>query len=187
MKFNRGRHAIWASRDDVNNSAPHKPVLMLAVVKMYNLGVYNSNNHNGVHIINDDLVEHFKQLGNIIKAPNLDIHLPFFHLKNEKDGYWHHIYNFQGAETPQEKPPKSKSEMFERYQGVTISSPLKERLEYLDMRPELAREIIIENFDSKYLEPLIRYLDFSRAIYGRSSLEVDVSLGTIDLNFDHSN
>ena len=77
--------------------------------------------------------------------------------------------------------------MFERYQGVTISSPLKERLEYLDMRPELAREIIIENFDSKYLEPLIRYLDFSRAIYGRVSLEVDVTLGTIDLNFDHSN
>ena len=86
MKFNRGRHAIWASRDDVNNSAPHKPVLMLAVVKMYNLGVYNSNNHNGVHIINDDLVEHFKQLGNIIKAPNLDIHLPFFHLKTKKMG-----------------------------------------------------------------------------------------------------
>mgnify|MGYP001360578167 CR=1 FL=1 len=187
MKFNRGRHAIWASRDDVKNSAPHKPVLMLAVVKMYNLGVYNSHNYNGTKRINDDLVEHFKQIGNIIKAPNLDIHLPFFHLKNEKDGYWHHIYTFQGAETPREKPPKSKSEMFERYVGVTIGSPLKERLDDMQMRPELAREIIIENFDSKYLEPLIRYLDFSRAKYGPYGIQADPSLSTIDPDFDHSN
>jgi len=158
MRFNRGSGKTWNSRDDLKNSAPHKPVLMLAVIKMFNLNKYDTGDQRGIYHLDQELVDHFEQISEIIMASGIDIVLPYFHLKNEKDGYWHH--SWVGGHDNDQKPT-SKQDMFNRYVGVRFSLFLSEKLRNNQRRLELANGIINENFDFKYMQPLMNYLGFS--------------------------
>lgn len=67
--------------------APHKPILLLAVLDMFSKGEIQENKI----FISAELVSRFKAywqaLVTTAHTPNFS--LPFFHLHNEKEGFWH--------------------------------------------------------------------------------------------------
>jgi putative restriction endonuclease len=67
--------------------APHKPILILAVLKAFEKGLITENKI----FITPELVSYFRDYWNALvktgHSPNFA--LPFFHLKNEKSGLWH--------------------------------------------------------------------------------------------------
>ena len=83
--------------------APHKPVLLLAVIESFENGeIYG----NWIEIT-DNLLERFHDIWNLlVKTQNIpNFSLPFYHLKNEKGEFWN-LKTYPGRKFP---PTKSKS------------------------------------------------------------------------------
>ena len=86
--------------------APHKPVLLLAVIELFENGeIYG----NWIEIT-DDLLEQFHDIWNLlVKTQNIpNFSLPFYHLKNEKAGFWN-LITYPGREIPATKSKSIKS------------------------------------------------------------------------------
>ena len=73
-----------------NGRAPHKPILLLAIINLFAQGHIKSN----IIYLTPELVAEFKQLWNTfdIKGFNPLIAQPFFHMRSE--GFWKLIPNF---------------------------------------------------------------------------------------------
>ena len=73
-------------RDNKNGGAPHKPILILALLKsIESLSVQSNKIY-----ITPDLVAEFRLLWNVYVSSNHSprFTLPFYHLKNEKSDFW---------------------------------------------------------------------------------------------------
>ncbi|WP_167611458.1 HNH endonuclease [Maribellus sediminis] len=77
--------------------APHKPILLLAVIDLFEEGEVSENWIE----ITDDLVQHFLDNWSVlVKTPHVaTFALPFFHLKNEKGQFWR-LITYPGKEIP---------------------------------------------------------------------------------------
>jgi putative restriction endonuclease len=66
--------------------APHKPILLLAVIESFENGEITDNWIE----VTDDLFHRFHDIWNmLVKTQNVpNFSLPFFHLKNEKGQFW---------------------------------------------------------------------------------------------------
>ena len=86
--------------------APHKPVLLLAVIEAFEKGEITENWIE----ISDSLVQHFLDVWHIlVKTPHVPTFaLPFFHLKNEKGQFWH-LVTYPGMEIPTTRSRSIKS------------------------------------------------------------------------------
>ncbi len=87
-------------------AAPHKPVLLLAVIKGFEDGLYHSREVE----ISDELLLNFHDVWNAVvktgHVPNFS--LPFFHLKNEKGDFWK-LITYPGSKIPTTKSRSIKS------------------------------------------------------------------------------
>ncbi len=86
--------------------APHKPVLLLAVIESFENGeIYG----NWIEIT-DNLLERFHDIWNLlVKTQNIpNFSLPFYHLKNEKGEFWN-LKTYPGKEVPSTKSKSIKS------------------------------------------------------------------------------
>jgi putative restriction endonuclease len=86
--------------------APHKPILLLAVIESFEAGgIY----HNWIEIT-PDLLQRFYDIWNLLvktqHVPNFS--LPFYHLKNEKGNFWQ-LVTFNGQDIPTTKSKSIKS------------------------------------------------------------------------------
>jgi putative restriction endonuclease len=73
-----------------NGIAPHKPVLLLSIIELFNEGLITEN----AVPVNVDLVATFKENWRLLVTTNhqADFTLPFFHLQNDKPGgtaFWY--------------------------------------------------------------------------------------------------
>lgn len=86
--------------------APHKPVLLLAVIDLFESGEIVENWIE----ISDSLVQRFLDIWNVlVKTPHVPTFaLPFFHLKNEKGEFWK-LVTYPGKEIPTTKSKSIKS------------------------------------------------------------------------------
>lgn len=76
------------SRKCQGEKAPHKPILLLAVIQLFEEGILNENR---IHIT-PELVATFEKLWSaLVPEPNWQprLYLPFYHLSTEKDPFWH--------------------------------------------------------------------------------------------------
>jgi putative restriction endonuclease len=66
--------------------APHKPVLLLALIRAFDFGIYESNRIT----ITPELIGYFKTFWSaLVKTGHKESFvLPFYHLKNERSGFW---------------------------------------------------------------------------------------------------
>lgn len=86
--------------------APHKPVLLLAVIESFENGEIN-----GKRIpVSETLLERFHDIWNLLvttqNVPTFS--LPFYHLKNEKGNFWN-LKTYPGREIPTTKSKSIKS------------------------------------------------------------------------------
>lgn len=86
--------------------APHKPILLLAVIESFENGEILGNWIE----VNDDLLQRFHDNWRLlIKTPHVPTFaLPFFHLKNEKGQFWN-LITVPGKEIPTTKSKSIKS------------------------------------------------------------------------------
>lgn len=86
--------------------APHKPILLLAVIDLFEEGEVSENWIE----ITDALVQHFLDNWDaLVKTPHVaTFALPFFHLKNEKGQFWK-LITYPGREIPTTKSKSIKS------------------------------------------------------------------------------
>ncbi|WP_163322653.1 HNH endonuclease [Draconibacterium mangrovi] len=86
--------------------APHKPILLLAVIDSFEAGDVFENWIE----ITDTLVQHFLDNWDaLVKTPHVaTFALPFFHLKNEKGQFWK-LITYPGREIPTTKSKSIKS------------------------------------------------------------------------------
>ena len=172
MDFTRGVSSKYKDRTDLMNLAPHKPVLILAVSKMFTEGKYTTGDSQGVFRLSNELVDYFNKICEIINTPKLEIRLPVFHLQNDNDEdgnkFWFVSYNPGGEYWNLNKPPSSKKQMFEQYYGVRFGN-LTKRLQDPTKRLMLVRSIISKNFKGSYVDELEKYVienmfDFPRVV-----------------------
>ncbi len=74
-------------RDYKYGGAPHKPILLLSILKLIEDGLIYENKI----YISPELVSQFKSYWNLlVHTPHTaNFSLPFYHLINEKSGFWH--------------------------------------------------------------------------------------------------
>ncbi len=83
--LNRSKSNPWP--EETKFEAPHKPLLLVSVIDLINESVISSN----IIHPSDQLLERFTKLWDEIGLENLSfetepsIHLPFFHLANERE------------------------------------------------------------------------------------------------------
>ena len=134
--------------DRAHGVAPHKPLLLLAVIELIERG----QNPDNKIFLSPDLAETFIKYWSKITEGRPNIGLPFFHLKN--DGFWH-------------LPPNAGYEkVLEVADRITAVSRLREVIEYASLDNALFvlltdagdREIIRQTLIHVYL------LDFKKAV-----------------------
>ncbi len=163
--------------------APHKPVLLLAVIESFENGEISDNWIE----VTDDLFQHFHDIWHMLvytqNVPNFS--LPFYHLKNERGEFWK-LITLPGKEIPTTKSKSIKSfkalndtvmaaqlsdELFlvfsnpvkreelklailEKYFGVTSQIPEKEKVKYSSL---VKAEILYdpeENYSRKVIKTI---------------------------------
>lgn len=86
--------------------APHKPVLLLAVIESYENGEISDNRIP----VSENLFQRFHDIWNLLvttkNVPTFS--LPFYHLKNEKSNFWK-LVTYPGREIPTTKSKSIKS------------------------------------------------------------------------------
>ena len=134
--------------DRAHGVAPHKPLLLLAVIELIERGQIPENKIS----LSPDLAETFIKYWSNITEGRPNISLPFFHLKS--DGFWH-LHPNAGYE-----------KVLEVADRITAVSRLREVIEYASLDNDLFtlltdagdREIIRQTLIHVYL------LDFKQAI-----------------------
>jgi putative restriction endonuclease len=86
--------------------APHKPVLLLAVIESYENGEISGNQIP----VSENLLHRFHDIWNLLVTTEnvLTFSLPFYHLKNEKGNFWN-LVTFPGRKIPTTKSKSIKS------------------------------------------------------------------------------
>ncbi|QIA06468.1 HNH endonuclease [Draconibacterium halophilum] len=124
--------------------APHKPVLLLAVIESFESGEIADNWIE----VNDDLVQRFIDIWKLlVKTPHIPTFaLPFFHLKNEKGQFWK-LITYPGREIPTTKSKSIKSyrALTETVCAATLSNEL-----YIALSDPIKREEIKAAILDKY-------------------------------------
>jgi len=103
--------------------APHKPVLLLAVIELFENGELIENWIE----ITDSLVQTFLDIwATIVKTPHIPTFaLPFFHLKNEKGQFWK-LITYPGREIPTTNSNSIKS--LKALEATVLAAQLSEEL-----------------------------------------------------------
>lgn len=126
--------------------APHKPILLLAVVDSFEAGEVFENWIE----ITDDLVQHFlDNWSALVKTPHVPTFaLPFFHLKNEKGQFWK-LITYPGREIPTTKSKSIKSyrALNETVCAATLSDELYIAFSDPIKREEIKAAILEHYFD----------------------------------------
>lgn len=141
--------------------APHKPVLLLAVIEAFEHGEIT---HNWIPIT-DSLLERFydwwKLLVKTENVPNFS--LPFFHLKNEKGNFWE-LKTLPGKEIPTTKSKSIKS--FKALTDTVLAAKLSDEM-FLAFSDPVQREIIKKAILEKYFDvshPIKEEVRYSAAL-----------------------
>ncbi|WP_321997498.1 HNH endonuclease [Draconibacterium orientale] len=125
--------------------APHKPILLLAVIDSFEEGEVFENWIE----ITDALVQHFLDNWDaLVKTPHVaTFALPFFHLKNEKGQFWK-LITYPGREIPTTKSKSIKSyrALTETVCAATLSDELFIALSDPIKREELKGAILDKYF-----------------------------------------
>jgi len=124
--------------------APHKPILLLAVIDSFGAGEVFENWIE----ITDDLVQHFLDSWDaLVKTPHVaTFALPFFHLKNEKGQFWK-LITYPGREIP-----TTKSKSIKSYRALTetvCAATLSDEF-YIALSDPIKREEIKAAILAKY-------------------------------------
>jgi len=103
--------------------APHKPILLLAVIESFENGEITDNWIE----VTDDLFQRFHDLWHIlVKTQNVPtFSLPFYHLKNEKGEFWK-LITYPGKEIPTTKSKSIKS--FKALNDTVLAAQLSDDL-----------------------------------------------------------
>lgn len=129
--------------------APHKPILLLAVIDSFEAGEVFENWIE----ITDDLVQHFLDNWNVlVKTPHVaTFALPFFHLKNEKGQFWN-LVTYPGREIPTTRSNSIKSyrSLTETVCAATLSDELYIALSDPIQREELKAAILDQYFGIRH-------------------------------------
>ena len=103
--------------------APHKPVLLLAVIESFE----NREITDNWIEITDDLFQHFHDIWRLLviteNVPNFS--LPFYHLKNEKGEFWN-LITLPGKEIPTTKSKSIKS--FKALNDTVLAAQLSDEM-----------------------------------------------------------
>lgn len=124
--------------------APHKPILLLAVIESFENGEILEN----WIPVTDGLLERFYDLWNLlVKTQNVpNFSLPFFHLKNEKGEFWSLI------PSPGKEIPTTKSNSIKSFRALTesvLAAKLSAEL-FLAFSDPVQREVIKTAILEKY-------------------------------------
>ena len=124
--------------------APHKPILLLAVIDSFDAGEVFENWIE----ITDDLIQHFLDNWNaLVQTPHVaTFALPFFHLKNEKGQFWK-LITYPGREIP-----TTKSKSIKSYRALTetvCAATLSDEL-YVALSDPIQREALKTAILEKY-------------------------------------
>ena len=105
--------------DRAHGHAPHKPILLLAVIELIEQGLIRKNKIN----FSPDLAETAKQFWEVAPERTFNIAMPFFHLKS--DGFWH-LHANAGYEIKLSKSRKLRavSHIHELISHVTLDEEL---------------------------------------------------------------
>ena len=103
--------------------APHKPILLLAVIESFEAGEITDNWIE----VSDDLFQRFHDIWRIlVKTQNVaNFSLPFYHLKNEKGAFWN-LVTYPGKEIPTTKSKSIKS--FKALNETVLAATLSEEM-----------------------------------------------------------
>lgn len=141
--------------------APHKPVMLLAVIEAFENGEITENWIE----INDNLLKHFYDNWSLfVKTENIpNFSLPFFHLKNEKSKIWE-LITFPDKEIPttNSKSIKSFKALNETVRAAQLSDDLFLALSNSAEREELKSALLEKYFGIKSISPntqITRYSD----------------------------
>lgn len=126
--------------------APHKPVLLLAVIESFENGEITQN----WIPVTDILFQRFHDIWRLlVKTDNVpNFSLPFFHLKNEKGNFWE-LITLPGKEIPTTKSKSIKS--FRALTETVLAAKLSEELFLAFMNP-VEREVIKNAILEKYFD-----------------------------------
>ncbi|WP_297086094.1 HNH endonuclease [uncultured Draconibacterium sp.] len=124
--------------------APHKPVLLLAVIESFESGEIVENWIE----ITDALVQRFLDIWNVVVKTHHTptFALPFFHLKNEKGEFWK-LITYPGKEIPTTRSNSIKS--LRALDATVLAAQLSEEL-YLAFIDPIKRREIKATLLSKY-------------------------------------
>jgi putative restriction endonuclease len=75
--------------DRAHGVAPHKPILLLSVMELFERGAYQENKIYLSHRLNQTFLKYWSYLGSATHNP--DISRPFFHMRSGK--FWHLMAN----------------------------------------------------------------------------------------------
>lgn len=123
------------------NPAPHKPVLLLAVIDLIEQGVFLENKI----VPSPQIVEAFLKYWNLLSIEKPRIFLPFYHLKSDK--FWH-LHPKKGQE---DLLAQIQFKAMSQLAGIVDYATLDEDLYFLLHKAEARkalRKIIIENYFS---------------------------------------
>lgn len=124
--------------------APHKPILLLAVIKSFEKNEIQSNWIKP----SDQLIIRFNALWKqLVKTQHkAKFYLPFFHLKNEPDNLWQ-LINFAGKDIPitSSHSIASKKALLESVAAAKLSEPLYEMMKD-PLQRKIMRQTILSNY-----------------------------------------
>lgn len=142
--------------------APHKPVLLLAVIESFENGEIIENWIE----VSESLVQRFLDIWNqLVKTPHIPTFaLPFFHLKNEKGRFWN-LITYPGKEIP---TTKSKSIKSYRALSETIAAAQLSEEMFIAFSDPVKREkikaAILEKYFGKQLTQLTQKNTYSSEV-----------------------
>ncbi|MFC0877078.1 HNH endonuclease [Saccharicrinis sp. FJH2] len=139
--------------------APHKPILLLAVIESFENGEITDNWIE----ITDDLFQHFHDIWRLlVKTPHTpNFSLPFYHLKNEKGDFWK-LITIPGKQIPTTKSKSIKSfkALNDTVQAVQLSNEF-----FSSLLSPLTREELKDAILEKYLGVKDDYRKFDKLRY----------------------
>ena len=145
LRTNRNRK-VWS--EVTAHQAPHKPILLLCVLDLFDSGEISSN----LVGISDDLFELFAVYWGRVLPFNRpgNLVLPFFHLQG--DGFWHLLPRYEG--TTLSSQITSLTRLREETFGARMDEDLYDLFESKENRDRL-RGVLIETYFSPEIRPLV--------------------------------
>lgn len=166
----RGDRVHWASIEATKGVAPHKPLLLLAVIEQFRQGQITTN----LIKLTSDLTESFSSYWQRIMPPGKSstIALPFFHLKSE--GFWH-LQPVTGKEDilAAKRSMRSVTELQEITYGAQLDPALFGLLQDEDCRETLAATLLNIYFSEEARQALTEQgqINFEAFVYSQKLLE----------------